>query len=89
MKLQQGQIWNRGGEYLRIVDLQRLEVEYKSLLDPASRDGTHHRLSKKEFCRLLKGAALLPVMAVAHAQPAAKRTETAAAPQPARTRSKS
>ena len=59
MKLQQGQIWNRGGEYLRIVDLQRLEVEYKSLLDPATRDGTHHRISKKEFCRLLKTATLV------------------------------
>ncbi len=60
MKLQQGQVWLRDGEYLRIVELQRLEVEYKSLLDLHSRDGTHHRLSKKEFCRLLKGASLLP-----------------------------
>ena len=60
MKLQQGQVWKRGEEYLRIVRLERLEVEYKSLTDLASRDGTHHRTSKKEFCRLLKTATLLP-----------------------------
>ena len=60
MKLQQGQVWKQGGEYLRIVHLARLEVEYKSLLDPHSRDGTHHQIKKKEFCRLLKGATLLP-----------------------------
>jgi len=60
LKLQQGQVWKAGAEYLRIVRLDRLEVEYKSLLDLASPDGTHHRASKKEFCRLLKTATLLP-----------------------------
>lgn len=60
MKLQQSQTWKTvSGEYLRIVRLERLRVEYKSLLDPASRDGTHHAATKKEFCRLLKGAAQL------------------------------
>ena len=48
-----------GGEYLRIVRLERLEVEYKSLIDSASLDGTHHTVRKKEFCRLLKNATLL------------------------------
>ncbi|HTI98029.1 MAG TPA: hypothetical protein VL527_03920 [Dongiaceae bacterium] len=60
LKLQQGQIWKRGAEYLRIVRLERLEVEYKSLLDPASKTGSHHVTTKKEFCRLLKTAELLP-----------------------------
>ncbi len=60
LKLQQGQIWKRGEEYLRIVHLERREVEYKSLLNPLSRTGTHHHTSKKEFCRLLKQATLLP-----------------------------
>ena len=59
MKLKQGQIWQRGEEYLRIVTLQRLAVEYKSMMDPKSKDGTHHHATKKEFCRLLKGAVLL------------------------------
>ncbi|MEW6305804.1 MAG: hypothetical protein AB1705_20185 [Verrucomicrobiota bacterium] len=59
LKLEQGQVWKRGEEYIRIVDLQRLEVGYKSQLNLASRDGTHHRTSKKAFCRLIKGAVLL------------------------------
>lgn len=59
MKLQQGQTWKRGEEYLRIVRLERLSVEYKSLLNPATKDGTHHQTSKKEFCRLIKSAVLL------------------------------
>jgi hypothetical protein len=62
MKLQQGQVWKQGGEFLRIVRLERLQVEYKSMTDPASKDGTHLRATKKEFCRLLKNAALQPTM---------------------------
>lgn len=60
IKLRQGQIWQQGEEYLRIVRLERLEVEYKSTIALAAKKGTHHRVSKKEFCRLLKNAALLP-----------------------------
>ena len=39
--------------------LERLEVEYKSLLSLANKNGTLHVTSKKDFCRLLKGAKLL------------------------------
>ena len=59
MKLEQGQIWKQGDDYIRIVEWGRMSIEYKSMKDPASKEGTRHRLSKKEFCRLLKGAALL------------------------------
>ena len=59
MKLQQGQIWKCGEEYVRIVDLERLEVGYKSIESLKSTDGTHRRTSKKAFCRMLKGATLL------------------------------
>ena len=59
MKLCQGQVWKQGREYLRIVRLERLEVEYKSMLDLAGKQGTRHVTSKKDFCRLLKGAKLL------------------------------
>jgi hypothetical protein len=59
LKLQQGQVWKAGDEYLRIVDLQRLEVKYKSMKDLEAREGTHHHVSKKEFCRLIKNATLL------------------------------
>jgi hypothetical protein len=59
MKLQQGQIWKCGEEYVRIVDLERLEVGYKSLKSLKGSEGTHQRTSKKAFCRMLKGASLL------------------------------
>ena len=58
MKLEQGQIWKQGDDYLRIVEWERLSIEYKSMKDPASKEGTRHRVTKKEFCRLIKGAVL-------------------------------
>ena len=59
MKLQQGQVWKKGDEYHRIVHLERLEVKYKTFKDLVTREGTHHHVTKKEFCRLIKGATLL------------------------------
>lgn len=59
IKLSQNQIWKRGHGYLRIVHLKRLEVQYKAITNLLSGEGTHHHTSKKEFCRLLKGATLL------------------------------
>jgi hypothetical protein len=59
MKLQQGQIWRTGNEYLRIVHLERLEVKYKSMAEPASGEGTHHHVTKKQFCRLIKNGTLI------------------------------
>ena len=34
MKLQQNQIWQKGSEYYRIVQLARLEVQYKTMTEP-------------------------------------------------------
>ncbi len=59
MKLQQDQVWKRGDEYLRILHLERLEVEYKSVKSLTTREGTRHHVSKKDFCRLLKAAHLM------------------------------
>jgi len=56
MKLCQGQVWKQGKEYIRIVRLERLEVEYKSITSLASKEGAKHVTSKKDFCRMLKGA---------------------------------
>jgi len=58
MRLQQNQVWKKGKEYLRIVRLERFEVAYKSMADLETKEGEHHVLSKKEFCRLLHGATL-------------------------------
>jgi hypothetical protein len=70
MKLQQGQVWKCGDQYVRIVHLERLEVSYKSASNLKFSDGKHQHTSKKDFCRLLKGASLLT--------PAAGKTLTAA-----------
>jgi hypothetical protein len=59
MKLRQGQLWKQGKHYIRIVRLERLEVEYKTLPNPASTEGAKQVTSKKDFCRLLKHARLL------------------------------
>ena len=59
MKLAQNQVYRKGGEYLRIVELDRREVQYKAVTNLLTREGTHHRVSKKEFCRLIKEATLL------------------------------
>ena len=46
-------------EHLRILHLERLEVEYKSVKSLTTREGTCHHVSKKDFCRLLKTATLM------------------------------
>ena len=75
MKLCQGQVWKSGKEYIRIVKLERLAVEYKSMTNLGNREGTLHQTSKKDFCRLLKGAHLLsPKKKIS---PARKETGTA------------
>ena len=58
MKLEQGQIWKQGDDYYRIVVWQRMAIEYKAMKDLTSGEGTHHKVTKKEFCRLIKGAQL-------------------------------
>ncbi len=58
MKLEQGQIWKKGDEYMRIVEWSRLSIEYKLMKNPETKEGTVHKVSKKEFCRILKGAEL-------------------------------
>lgn len=68
MRLQQNQIWRKGGEYYRIVQLGRLEVQYKTMTDPLSGRGPHQEVTKKEFCRLLKGAVLVEAGALMQEQ---------------------
>lgn len=60
LKLQQGQVWKMGDRFLRITRLERLAVEYKSTASPANKGGALQLATKKEFCRLLKTAELLP-----------------------------
>ena len=71
MHLEQGQIWKKGDEYFRIVTWERLAIEYKAMNDPDSKEGTLHQVTKKEFCRLLKGAVLQVPEAAAPDAPSA------------------
>ena len=59
MRLEQGQVWKQGDEYFRIIEWARLSIQYKLFTDPLTREGTVHEVTKKEFCRLIKGAELV------------------------------
>ncbi len=59
MKLAQGQVWRSGEDYYLIVVWERLAIEYKKMVDLETREGTLHQVTKKEFCRLIKGAELV------------------------------
>lgn len=60
MKLQQGQLWKRDDGFLRIVECERLSVTYKIMQNPFAKEGEMRQATKKEFCRLIKNAKLLP-----------------------------
>ena len=59
MILQQGQTWEKDGAFIRIVHLERLAVDYKVMKCLVMKEGVHYRVTKKEFCRLIKGAIFL------------------------------
>ena len=59
MKLAQGQIWKKGAAYYRITKWARLAIEYKQMRSLTAGDGILHKVTKKEFCRLIKGAELI------------------------------
>ncbi len=59
LRLEQGQVWKQGNEYFRIVHLERLKVDYKQMKDVDIGEGKHFQATKKEFCRLIKGASLM------------------------------
>ena len=59
MKLSQGQTWKQGEDYYRIVEWARLSIDYKHMKDLESGEGTRHIVTKKEFCKLIKGAELV------------------------------
>lgn len=61
MKLEQGQLWKTEDAYYRIVKWGRLAIVYKKMTHPNSAEGETHSVTKKEFCRLIKGGELLPL----------------------------
>lgn len=57
IKLHQNQLWKKGDDLYRIVTLERLSVAYKKIDEDHTEGGSHHVVTKKEFCRLIKGGA--------------------------------
>lgn len=57
--LEQGQLWKQGDKYFRIIIWERLAIRYKETAGPEDAEGTVHDVTKKEFCRLIKGAELI------------------------------
>ena len=68
MKLCQGQTWKLDQQYIRVAHLERLAVEYKIINNLVTKQGTRQRVTKKEFCRLIKNARLLTPQEVAAAR---------------------
>ena len=59
MKLGQNQLWKcANGDLLRIVRWERMAIEYKKIEDLEAGEGSIHQVTKKEFCRLIKGGEL-------------------------------
>lgn len=61
MKLKQGQIWKTENAYVLIVEWHRMNIAYQSAesREALENGGEVIHVSKKEFCRLLKGAELV------------------------------
>lgn len=60
MRIFQDEIYQKGGKFIRIVRLDRYEVEFKTTTGDPKGEGSVTVLPKKEFCRLLKGTTLVP-----------------------------
>ncbi len=59
VRLFQDQIYQKGDRFICIVRLDRYEVEYKTTLGEMRGEGVVAVATKKDFCRLLKGMALV------------------------------
>jgi hypothetical protein len=60
MRIFQDEVYQKGAKFIRIVRLDRYEVEFKTMNGDPKGDGSVAVLPKKEFCRSLKGMTLVP-----------------------------
>jgi hypothetical protein len=60
MRIYQDEIYRKGEKYIRMVRLDRYEVEFKTMHGDPKGDGPVAVATKKEFCRMLKGMELVP-----------------------------
>ncbi|MDB4419234.1 hypothetical protein N9291_01380 [bacterium] len=59
MTLAEGQIWKKGEEFYLIAAWERLAIEYQLLDGVEGLEGENQRVTKKEFCKLIKGAEMV------------------------------
>ncbi len=59
MRIYQDEIYQKGEKFIRIVRLDRYEVEFKTMSGDPKGEGSISVLPKKEFCRSLKGMSLV------------------------------
>ena len=59
MRLKQGQVWQKKDRFYRIVEWSRLSIKYKLSFSENGTEDPPEEVSKKEFCRLIKGAQLV------------------------------
>lgn len=59
MTLAEGQIWKKGEKFYLIAVWERLAIEYQLLDDVDATGATTQRVTKKEFCKLIKGAEMV------------------------------
>jgi hypothetical protein len=60
MRIYQDEVYRKGERYIRILRLDRYEVEFKTMTGGPKSEGPVAVATKKEFCRLLKGMELVP-----------------------------
>ncbi len=59
LQLAQNQLWKQGDRYFRIVVWHRMSIQYKEMDSADATEGEIHAVTKKDFCRLIKGAELV------------------------------
>ena len=59
MRLYQDEVYQKGTKFIRIVRLDRYEVEFKTMEGNPKGEGGLEVLPKKEFCRLIRGMTLV------------------------------
>ena len=59
MRIYQDEVYQKGEKFIRIVRLDRYEVEFKTMTGDPKGEGGVAVLAKKEFCRSLKGMSLV------------------------------
>ena len=59
MRIFQDQLYRKGERFVRLLRVERHEVEFKTTQGDPKGDVEIQTLSKKEFCRLLKGMTLV------------------------------